>query len=117
MAWLAAQQPDEWNEFYFPDGELNDELAAGREVIGMLSNPPDWANDNQGPAGVPTDLDLPCDDPGNLWGQFVFKIVNRYKGTIDHWVVWNEPDVWSVEQPGYTWKGTVEEFYQLQKVA
>ena len=120
LFWWRGLQPtnsDEWNEFYFPDGELNGELAAGREVIGMLSNPPDWANGNQGPAGVPKNLDLPWNDTHNYWGQFVYKTVKRYRGKIDHWVVWNEPDVWSVEQPGYTWKGTAEEFYQLMRVA
>jgi len=120
LFWWRGLQPDgpnDWNEFYFPDGTLNEELAAGREVIGMLSNPPDWANNNQGPAGVPKNLGLPYNDPNNVWGQFVTNIVSRYKGRINHWVIWNEPDVWSDEQPGYTWKGTVEEFYQLQKVS
>jgi len=117
--WWRGLQPDnsdEWSEYYFPDGTLNDELAAGREVIGMLSNPPDWANGGQGPAGVPNGLYLPYNDTHNLWGQFVMKIAARYRGRIDRWVIWNEPDVWSEEQPGYTWKGTVEEFYQLLKV-
>jgi hypothetical protein len=120
LFWWRGLQPDnsdQWNEFYFPDGDLNNELAAGREVVGMLSNPPDWANDNQGPAGVPKNLDLPWNDTNNYWGQFVNKTVKRYRGKIDHWVIWNEPDVWATDQPGYTWKGTVEEFYQLMKVA
>ena len=113
---LQPNGPDDWNVHYFPDGTLNEELAAGREVIGMLANPPDWANDNQGPAGVPNGLFLPYNDPNNLWGQYVTNVVSRYKGRINRWVMWNEPDVWSIEQPGYTWKGTVEEFYQLLKV-
>ena len=52
LFWWRGLQPDnsdQWNEFYFPDGDLNNELAAGREVIGMLSNPPDWANGHEGP--------------------------------------------------------------------
>ena len=120
LFWWRGLQPnnsDEWNIHYFPDGTLNEELAAGREVIGMLSNPPDWANGDEGPAGVPNGLFLSYDDPGNSWAQFVQKVVTRYKGRIRHWVIWNEPDVWSEEQPGYTWKGTVEEFYQLLKVS
>lgn len=113
---LQPDGPDDWNVHYLPDGTLNEELAAGREVIGVLANTPDWANDNQGPAGVPDGLFLPYNDPNNLWGQYVGKIVSKYEGRINRWVMWNEPDVWSVEQPGYTWKGSVEEFYQLLKV-
>ncbi len=100
--WWRGLQPnnsDEWNVHYFPDGTLNDELAAGREIIGMLSNPPDWANGGEGPAGVPKGLYLPYNDTNNLWGQFVMKTVARYRGRIDRWVICNEPDVWSDEKP------------------
>lgn len=114
---LQPNGPDEWNAFYFPDSELQRELESGREVVGMIANAPDWANDRKGTAGVPQGLYLPLDDPGNLWANFVRKIVERYKGRIDRWVIWNEPDVWQQDHPGYTWNGTVEDYYQLLKVA
>jgi hypothetical protein len=31
-------------------------------------------------------------------------------------VIWNEPDIWDPASPTYTWDGSVEEFYRLQKV-
>jgi hypothetical protein len=57
------------------------------------------------------------DDGGNLWANFIRSIVSRYRGRIDHWVIWNEPDVWAREHDGYTWEGTESDYYQLLKVA
>jgi hypothetical protein len=39
-----------------------------------------------------------------------------YKGRIDHWIIWNEPDI---EPPddGIQWGGNVADYYQLVKVA
>lgn len=114
---LQPNGPDDWNVHYFPDGTLQEELGRGREVVGMLSNAPDWANGGQGPPGMPDGLYLPIDDPGNLWATFVRRIVTQYAGRIDRWIIWNEPDVWQPEHPGYTWNGAVEDYYQLLKVA
>ncbi|HSD83628.1 MAG TPA: hypothetical protein VLG46_07210, partial [Anaerolineae bacterium] len=50
------------------------------------------------------------------WAAFVRKVVKRYAGRIDHWIIWNEPDI---EPPddGIQWGGTVADYYQLVKVA
>ncbi|MFB0535820.1 MAG: glycosyl hydrolase [Anaerolineae bacterium] len=113
---LQPNGPHEWDIYYFPDGVLNEERVQGREIVGMLANAPDWANGGQGTAGVPQGLYLPYNDANNLWGQFVQRIVSLYKGRIDHWIIWNEPDVWEPHHPGYTWAGSVEDYYQLLKV-
>jgi cell division septation protein DedD len=65
---------------------------------------------------VPLGLYLPIDDPGNLWATFVRTIVRRYAGRIDHWIVWNEPDIAPGEY-GVQWEGSVADFVQLTKVA
>ena len=117
--WWSALQPDgpeSWNSFYFPDDVLQAELDSGRQIVGLLLKTPDWAGAG-GPTSVPNGLGLPLDDPDNHWARFARTMAERYKGRIDHWVVWNEPDVWDPQSPTYTWDGTVEDFYQLQKVA
>jgi hypothetical protein len=43
-------------------------------------------------------------------------VVERYAGRIDHWVIWNEPDI-EATAVAHTWDGTVDDFYQLQRVA
>jgi hypothetical protein len=117
--WWSALQPDgpeSWNSFYFPDDVLQAELDSGRQVVGLLLKTPDWAGTG-GPTSVPQGLGLPLDHPDNHWARFARTMAERYKGRIDHWVVWNEPDVWDPQSPTYTWDGTVEDLYQLQKVA
>jgi hypothetical protein len=111
--YLQPDGPGDWNVYVLPDGVLNQELAAGREVVAVLAGTPPWAADEN---GLPKGLYLPYDDPGNTWGQFVYRIVSMYKGRINRWVMWNEPDIWMVGHPGFTWPGSEADFYQLMKV-
>ena len=116
--WWSALQPKgpaSWNPFYFPDDLLQAELDSGRQVVGVLINTPDWAGDGS-PTSPPRGLDLPPEDQGNLWAQFARRMGERYRGRIDHWVIWNEPDIWDPASPAYTWSGSLEQFVRLQKV-
>jgi len=116
--WYQIQPngPGEWNEFYYEDGWLADARANGREVVGLIEGTPGWATDGSPNAGVPRGLYLPVDDAGNLWATFVRTIIRRYAGRIDHWIVWNEPDIAPGEY-GVQWEGSVADFVQLTKVA
>lgn len=113
--WADVQPdgPDDWRP-PLDDEELDAELTAGREVVGLIIGIPDWARDRN---GLPRGLDLPPDDPDNTWAVFVTEAVSRYAGRIDRWIIWNEPDIDDVDAPGHTWDGTIEEFVQLQRVA
>src|SRR5512143_2722738 len=116
----ATLQPDndgEWNNNFFSDNQLATELAAGREVVGLIVNTPPWALQDGNVPGVPSGLSLRDDDPNNVWAAFVRKIVSRYAGRINHWVIWNEPDIWDPGYPGRTWGGSPKDFFQLQRVA
>jgi hypothetical protein len=123
LRWAELQPngPDDWNPFFFPDPVLDGELAEGREVVGLLINTATWAVSEpiapNGFATPPKGLYLPHDDPDNLWANFVRTMVTRYKGRIRHWIVWNEPDVQDGDEPGHVWAGSVEDYYQLLKVA
>ena len=116
---LQPQGPGDWNPAYpyFDDATIQRELDAGRELVGLLINTPPWASDGGGYASVPRGLYLPYDDPGNTWGQFVAGVVRRYAGRIDRWIVWNEPDIWDATHAGYTWSGSVQDYYRLVQVA
>ncbi len=117
--WATLQPNDdgEWNNTFFTDEQLATELAAGREVVGLIVNTPPWALEDGNVPGVPRGLYTRDDDPNNVWAAFVRKIVSRYAGRIDHWIVWNEPDIWDPNYPGRTWGGSVKDFYQLLRVA
>ncbi len=113
--------PQDWNPFWFQDSILQGELARGITVVGVLLNTPAWARSNpaHGPAAVPKGLYLHPLHPDNTWGRFVGQIVRRYAGRIDHWIIWNEPDIRPQDSNStyFTWAGSEADYYQLLKVA
>jgi hypothetical protein len=114
--WARIQPggPDEWNPLPFSDAALNRELAQGRQVVGLLITIPHWAID---PAnGLPKGLYLAPDDPGNLWAAFVRQVVGRHAGRIDHWIIWNEPEI-PRGSPDASWPGSIPDYVQLLRVA
>jgi hypothetical protein len=120
IPFLWAQiQPNGSHEWIPPisDETLALEIAQGRQPVGLVITTPGWATDvNIGP-GVPYGLYSGHNDPNNLWAAFLRRLVTTYAGRVDHWIVWNEPDVWDPAHPGYTWGGSVEDFLQLQRVS
>lgn len=50
-------------------------------------------------------------DPINYWGRFVYTVAYRYRDSVKHWEVWNEPDLYGF------WSGTSTDYAQLLKVA
>lgn len=111
---LQPTGPHMWNRAAVPGTLLAREIAAGREIVGIIGGRPHWAMDAH---GLPLGLYLPPNDPRNLWGAFVAELARRYRGRVKDWIVWNEPDVWDPHNGGYTWPGTVEDFARLLKVA
>ena len=114
---MQPEGPDQWDEPYYGDAVIDGEVAAGRELVGLLISTPPWASDGKTFASVPRGLYLPYDDADNTWGQFVAGMARRYAGRIDRWVVWNEPDIWDEGHPAHTWEGSVEDYYRLVQVA
>lgn len=50
-------------------------------------------------------------DPINYWGRFVYTLAYRYRDSVKHWEIWNEPD------HHWFWSGTSTDYAQLLKVA
>ncbi|MBN1313785.1 MAG: hypothetical protein JXB30_20450 [Anaerolineae bacterium] len=113
---LEREGPDDWNEFHAPMDRIDREIEGGREVVGMLLHTPAWATDGTPGMGVPRGLYLPIDDPGNVWASFVRDVTNAYRGRVDRWIIWNEPDI-PLDTYGAQWEGTIADYYQLVKVA
>jgi hypothetical protein len=58
-------------------------------IIARLSNPPAWsraAGNDLGPLAPPDDY---AD-----YGDFVYAVVSRYKGRIQYYQIWNEPNIY-----------------------
>jgi hypothetical protein len=119
--WSLIQKtgPDAWTDGYFTDQQVAQEVNRGMQVIGLATYTPQWASSTPQSArttNVPLNLYLPFDDPKNYWGQYMYKLAQRYRGQIDTWVVWNEPDMYT-DKIAYTWDGSISDMYQLVKVA
>ncbi|MDQ4076682.1 MAG: hypothetical protein M3220_10610, partial [Chloroflexota bacterium] len=114
---VQPKGPDDWNPFFLPDRVVTREVAMGRELVGIIAGTAPWASESGTRHAVPSGLYLPYDHPDNLWGQFMYLMAQRYAGQIDHWTIWNEPDVWDEGYEGKSWNGSVEEYVQLLKIA
>jgi hypothetical protein len=95
------------------EAQINNEISAGRQLVGLLIGIPGWAIDGN---GLPRGLWSPHTDPANAWATFVREAVSRYQGRISHWIIWNEPDI-RHGAIAHTWNGSVNDFFQLQRVA
>ena len=119
--WSLIQRdgPNSWTQLYFTDEAIKAQARRGVTMAGILIYTPQWASpwpEKGRPVDPPRGLDLKYDDANNYWGQFVRKVVDRHRGVVDHWIIWNEPDLYT---PGlrYTFDGSFEQYAQLQKVA
>ncbi len=111
---IQPDGPDQWN-LPITDEQLALELAQGRQVVGLVTNVPGWATDPERGVGVPRWLNVDSHDPANVWATFLRDLVSRYAGRIDHWIIWNEPDIWF--GPDQSWGGSVQDFAQLVRVS
>lgn len=81
-------------------GTLWAEDAKFAEVKGGKCSPP--------PRGIEI---MPASDPRNLYGNYVYETVKRYKDVTKYWESWNEPDL-----PGnHYFKGDGKDFFAYQK--
>ena len=57
----------------------------------------------------------------DAWSRYIFSTVSRYKSSVHHWEIWNEPDVGSTPDATHTcngfWCGTAPQYAQLLSVA
>lgn len=73
--------------------------ARGLKVYATLAYTPAWATDGPAVTGVPRD---PRD-----WARFCSRAAKRYRRTIQHWGLWNEPNL-----PRF-WSGTRQEYLDV----
>ncbi len=124
FSWADIQPggPRDWRAgHYMRDDIIRRERDNGVELVGLLMSTPAWAAVRPGEGGraVPSGLYRPVDDPQNLWAAFVRHMARDYRGRIDTWIIWNEPDI----RPGdpnaqyHSWAGDERDYARLLTVA
>jgi hypothetical protein len=118
--WSSHQPegPDDWLGFLNIDDQwLQAATDCDREIVAIVKNVPEWATDGLPGAGVPRGLDLPIDDPGNLWAGFMRRTASYYASRgVDRFIILNEPDI-DPGTYGFEFEGDLEEYFLMVKTA
>lgn len=114
---IQPNGPDEWLPANVPDPLVDADLAAGRQVVGLIVRTPAWAKNPNHPGNDPHNPQLKDVPDMDKWAAFVRRLVKQYQGRIQHWIIWNEPDVWDPNHPGSTWNGAETDYFELLKTA
>jgi len=103
VKWLRMHPPEgtkwfivekEKGKFKYSDAQILMAKKKGFNILGLLSSTPRWASsapEELTSEAVGSFRSYPPVDLAD-WENYVFKTVEHYKGIIDHWEVWNEPD-------------------------
>lgn len=110
LNWWDVEPAPGQRTFDAADRAVETITAAGLEVTLLLTAPPAWAR-RPGSDWVPAGLDRPWDDPANAWGAFVYATVERFKGRVRYYEMYNEPDL------DRFWDGSPEEYAALLATA
>jgi len=95
-----AREEFEWNRVeprngYFEWAKFDRAVAAAEarniKIVGKLVYTADWASSAPASAAVADKRYYPPSDL-NDWREYVRQTVDRYKGSVDTWEVWNEPN-------------------------
>jgi len=78
----ARHSPPVWGTW---DRFIADFQKAGIQIYGSISYSPTWANGGRTRGYPPLN--------GADFAAFVEKVVGRYKASIQHWGIWNEPNL------------------------
>lgn len=110
---IQPNGPDEFNDSIIGGGYLGN----GRQIVGLVKGVPGWATESGQFNDVPKGIDLPFDDPNNVFGAFMIRLVSHYSGMgVHHWIIMNEPDI----RPGQgtvEFAGDVEDYFHVLKTA
>ncbi len=87
------------------------------EIVGLLQWTPPYANGGQDKTVPPNGLTLPWNHPANAWGQYAYAVAKARAGRVNRWLIWNEPDICQPGMAGHNWAGSVQDYYNLLKVA
>jgi len=115
---MQPSSPDQLLQGYYTDAQIDGEVRRGVALVGVVVYTPAWAatDASKGGLAVPKGLDRPITDPNNAFARFMSKLAAKYKGRVDAWTIWNEPDAVNVETKApYTWTCSEADFWLLQK--
>jgi polysaccharide biosynthesis protein PslG len=94
--WFMIEPERGVYDWAITDAVVSEARARGLNVYATLAYSPGWANGGQ-------DMNTPPADPHD-WYAFVYTVVSRYRGSVGHWGMWNEPNM------KHFWSGSPEQY-------
>ncbi len=92
-AWYYVEHKPGARDFGRPDSQLASIQRAGMKTVGGLGYAPIWASRHDpNQKKIPWGLGKYPPDDMDAWASFVHDTVAHYRGRIDVWSPWNEPD-------------------------
>jgi hypothetical protein len=96
--WSAVELERDIYNWKRYDALLDRLEARGLRVYAGLGSTPAWATSGSDFSGVP-------DDP-DQWQEFCYRAASRYRGRVDAWGLWNEPNL------DRFWEGTRSDYIE-----
>jgi hypothetical protein len=84
LPWREIQPARDTWRWEAADAVVRPHHRAGHRVLAILSTAPEWA-------GSDAHGTLPPDQVA-LWSEYVARVAGRYRGEVDAYEIWNEPD-------------------------
>ncbi len=97
--WLAVEPEQDVFDWSVYDRLIPAARARGLRIFASLAYTPAWATDGEEWTGVPRDP--------NDWHDVCYRAAARYRGLVDAWGMWNEPNL-----RGF-WSGTRQQYIDV----
>jgi hypothetical protein len=107
MRWNKIEPEPGQYDWSTMDAAVEGLVGAGIDPLIVLRDTPAWAAD---PTCESEDVST-CPPVLDAWTGFVTTAVERYRGRVESWEIWNEPNTSKM------WAGTVQDYYLLLKAA
>jgi hypothetical protein len=101
--WSQIEKEKGVFDFSFYDGFVNNAKTHNKKIVAILAYAAPWINDGK-------DNKYISEKNIEYFLNYIEVTVSRYKGMVDAWQIWNEPN-WVF------WKGTNKEFFELSRLA
>ncbi len=90
FVWNAIEPENGTFVFDELDATVQEALDAGVKMLGILDYSAEWAS--SAPLRWTDGRDRAPPKYLSDWSEYVYKTVEHFKGRVDHWEVWNEPN-------------------------
>lgn len=110
LAWRTVQEKNSRSfDWSGSDRVVKTAKKFGMEPLALLAYAPEWASENNCTA----DVCPPSDSSAQFFANFASAAAKRYKGRINHFEIWNEPNFAGFWSPG----ADVQKYSELLKLS